>query len=204
MSVVTCPLCSTRVNAGAARCPECGADICLDREQALLEVFTRDGTVSCPLSARPVPKSGWSWSWRILAAIPALIAPSWVIARAAQEYVEEARWYYSLPMHERLADGDPFSASSGMDLAGFAIAAGLMLALISLSVALPRRLWLWWGLVVSLLALGLAWLFVSSGAPVGLGFLYLPVLVALRTWWQRRADSEHLVAPGHLAEPRPG
>jgi hypothetical protein len=198
VSVVTCPLCGARVNAGAARCPDCGADIHLGRELALAELLAREGSLSCPLSARPAVKAGWSRSWRILTALPALIAPAWLIALSVRGFAREAHWYFSLPGDER-AGGGLFSADIGMRFAGFAIAAGLLLALVSVSVALPRRLRLWWGLAVSLMALGLVWLLVTSQVPAGLAFLYLPALAALRMWWQHRVDGTQLPSRGNLA-----
>jgi hypothetical protein len=165
---------------------------------ALAALLAREGSLSCPLSARPAVKAGWSWSWRILTALPALIAPAWLIALSVRVFAREAHWYFSLSGDER-AGGGLFSADTGMRFAGFAIAASLLLALVSVSVALPRRLRLWWGLAVSLMALGLVWLLVTSEIPVGLAYLYLPALIALRIWWQHRADGAHLPSQEQLA-----
>ena len=197
MTVLTCPLCDTRVNAGAARCPECGADIHLDRAQAMVELRGTGRAAPCPVPARPMPKPGWSLSWRVVATLPGLIAPLWLTVRAAQDFVHEARWYFSLPVDVRTEDGDPFPASAGMYFAAFAIACGLMLVLLSFSLALPRRLWLWWGVVASFLALVVVCLLFALDAPVGFAYLYLPVLVAVRVVWQRRADGE-LASPPRL------
>ena len=52
MSVVRCPLCGYRVNSAATRCPECSADLSLDRDAAFDELIARSGPPSLPLSAR--------------------------------------------------------------------------------------------------------------------------------------------------------
>jgi hypothetical protein len=52
MSLVTCPLCGCRTTPGA-RCPECSADLTLDRDAAFDELLSRGGPPSMPISARP-------------------------------------------------------------------------------------------------------------------------------------------------------
>ena len=54
MSVVTCPLCGHQANGACHRCPECSADLGLDRDAAFDELLARSGPLSLPLSARPV------------------------------------------------------------------------------------------------------------------------------------------------------
>jgi hypothetical protein len=179
-------MCGSRVNAEAARCPQCGADHHLEPDTALAELEARGGAAPVLLPALPpMPKPGWRWTWRIGATLPALIVPVWVIVWGIQDFINEAHQYYQLPVEERQAGGDPFPPDAGMYFAGAAIFAGLVLGLISASVSLPRRLWLWWGLVVSVFALCLVRL---TGIPIGLSHLYLPLLVALRVWWQERAQ----------------
>jgi len=53
VSVLTCPLCGWRVNAAAARCPECGADIHLAHDEALAELVAGSGPHSSLIAARP-------------------------------------------------------------------------------------------------------------------------------------------------------
>jgi len=55
MSVLICPLCGWRVNAAASHCPECGADIHLERDEALTDLVARSGPQSRPTAVRAGP-----------------------------------------------------------------------------------------------------------------------------------------------------
>jgi hypothetical protein len=139
---------------------------------------------------------------RLLAVLPGLAAPVWLIVQAAQEFVSEWHWYFSLPVDVRTDGSAPLSASAGLYLAAFVIVVGLLLVLLVVSIALPRRVWLAWAILASVLSIGLAWAFGASDASVGLDFLYLPILAAVRITWQRRVDGEgapppRLAAHGH-------
>lgn len=68
MAVVACPICEFKVNAQAAHCPQCGADLRLDRREARLDLEARG--IGAPLP-REVPPD---WRWRT-SVLVALIAP---------------------------------------------------------------------------------------------------------------------------------
>ena len=115
-------------------------------------------------------------------------------------FVHEALYYFSLPLAERTADGDPFAADAGMFFAAAGIAVGLLLFLPPLMAGLPRRLRPWVGIVAvvpqllplwaagDLAKAGIAWSWV---APVL--FAYVPALVVARLLLQRRAGAPSTV-----------
>jgi hypothetical protein len=136
---------------------------------------------------------GWSRRTRFLTAIPALLPGVIVAVFGVVWFVSEARFYLSLPMSERMADGDPLSAEAGMAFAGAVIVAGLLWLVPGLVTTLPKRFNL--ALMVAAIILG--------AIPLVLGFSFLhriyvwlpfaaypPVLAMLRFFLQRRADRQ--------------
>jgi hypothetical protein len=174
VAVVGCPVCGALVNGAATGCPECGADILAALASG---------------SARPVIEPSWPWAWRLLSVPVALLAPVWLMAASAVAFAHERDAYYALPLAARQGDGDPFPADAPMIWAGLGVAVGVIFALLALSVALPRRLWVWWGIAVACLFLGFATLFVVEIGTMAFAYFCLPALVALRLFWQQRADA---------------
>jgi hypothetical protein len=108
-------------------------------------------------------------------------------------FVGGARFYYSLPVAERQADGDPFSADAGIWLGAVLVLFALLLTALVVGAALPRRLDSGLGvflLIGSLVVLGLvAWGAMGFGdgwftAGICLPFAYVPSLTIFRLAWQ--------------------
>ena len=79
MAAINCPICRSRVNAGTAHCPECGADPRLPPDTALADLQARG-------LSWPVPRTVQPWTLRrrlavILVgalAVIVLLAPLWL------------------------------------------------------------------------------------------------------------------------------
>jgi hypothetical protein len=139
---------------------------------------------------------------RFLVSAPGLIAPVVLLVLSIQSFVHESASYYSLPVAERMADGDPFSADAGMFFAGVGIAAALLLFLPPLLAGPPRRLRLWAAIVAIALQLLPLWIasdFARHGDARGwvalVLFAYVPVLVVVRLVRQAQA----VASPGSLS-----
>ena len=192
MAVLSCPLCGFRVNADAGRCPECGADPHLQPEQAWSELLARSGPPSVSLASRSRPGPGWRWSWRIVAAVAALLGPLWLLALAIVLLVRDVRDYFALPLAVRGSGGGLFSPDAAVRLDSLLVAACVLVVLTAVSVALPRRLNVWWGVAVSVVMLTLTstlWpdAAISDPGHVSAPLLMLlsvPSLVAIRLGWQ--------------------
>jgi hypothetical protein len=124
---------------------------------------------------------------RLLLAAPGFVTPAALLVLCIQWFVDESQYYYSLPLPERMADGDPLSADAGMFVAGVGIVCLVLLLLPPLLAALPRRLRIWQAvlaLVMQALPLLIAWDAAIGGSMRGwlafLGFVYVPILVIIR------------------------
>ena len=120
-------------------------------------------------------------------------------------FVVTARDYFAMPLAERTADGDPFSADAGMWLGAVLVLFAFFAAGIAVGAALPRRLDTGLAialLVASLLVLGLIVLvavWAGSGwmsLAVCLPFAYAPVLTIVRLAWQSTRGAS---PPSHRA-----
>ena len=130
---------------------------------------------------------------RFLILVPGLMAPIVLLVLSIQSFIHESAIYYSLPLAERMADGDPFSADAGVFLAGVGIVVALLLFVPPLLVGLPRRLRLWAAIVaIALLLLPLLIAFGSApdsgvwGVVALLSFVYVPILAIARLLTQSR------------------
>ena len=140
----------------------------------------------------------------LLVALPGLIVPVAFLAACAWFFVQQAVWYFSLPLADRTADGDPFSADAGMFFAVAGIAVALLLCVPPLLVALPTRLRLWHCIVamgLQLLALWVALEFALGGSgwarAAFILLIYVPGLMLFRLVQRfRTAPPPRRTAPG--------
>jgi hypothetical protein len=129
----------------------------------------------------------------LLRAAPGLVAPVVLLVVCIMSFAHEAQTYYALPLAERTADGDPFSADAGMFFAGVAIVVALLLFVPPLLAALPARLRVWQGVVVIILEALPLLAAAGAGSLLGwlafAGFAYVPVLALVRLLGQHRAQA---------------
>jgi hypothetical protein len=116
---------------------------------------------------------------------PGLFAPTLLLSVCIAWFVHAAQVYYALPLAERTADGDPFSANADMFFAGMAILVALLLFVPPLLAGLPSRLRTWQAvLALGLQALPLAVAVMFADTTLGLlalvGLAYVPALVVVR------------------------
>lgn len=195
MAVIACSVCGTSVNAEAIACPSCGSDPHLGEAEAKarrLELTSLEAGTRSPVEP-PLP--GWTRRRRVLAALPGLVLPGFLVGLGIAEFVWGWSFYWSLSPAERAADGDPFPADAFVWFSAVIVIAGLLASLPLLFVVVPRRLpgaFCVIAVVLGLLQLMLVdWLTVR-GIVLGLGgvmmlaYLYAPGLGLLRLYLQSR------------------
>jgi hypothetical protein len=158
-------------------------------------------TENKPLVHIPPPPvlPGWSRRLRAAAMIPALVAPAIMTAAGVYGFIDGARYYYSLPMTQRLEDGDPFSPDAGMYFGAFIVFCGLLTLVPAVLAVLPRRLSL--ALAVVAFGVGMLPVMVFAGGMVerdalgalGVAYAYVPGLVVVRRYLQNRIDRRGLI-----------
>ena len=191
------------------------SDVHLEPDEARAELLAHEAAhapLPAPTSRIPSKlRHGWRWRSRLLAAVLAAVGPVWFIVGAVRWYAEEAAIYDALPPAERVSRGNSPGPDFDMLIAEFFIAYGVTALVLGLLVALPRRLWLWWGVLAALLAFpayaivavdvgglvmvaaGVVGEQVAKAIYVLLFILFqigVPLLAVVRLIWQRRADRD--------------
>ncbi len=139
--------------------------------------------------------------------MPGLIGAAWLIVAAARARAHEVALHG--PLAPVFDDWDSFLPDFGLFLAECAVLVGVMVVVLTLVVALPRRLWEWWGVLAPVLAV------FAGGGPVVMAvavvegyagtsvfatitllcYLYIPLLAIVRLIWQGRVDTKDQLAP---------